>query len=1009
MTTPTTNEYIVFQADQVLTNDNLNELFNYLDQQNRWTRNKLIGSGIVCGLDITYNSITNFISISDGSGITSEGYLILLPKTVKYDYYIPYTGLPIPQDLPFSYTSPVLSPANTNLPYFKPYCAITPVYLLIDSTKYNTQNPLPASALPLSSLSLNQYAVVLFLEMNEKDLKNCDTQDCNNKGEKIIFTIQPLLVPISSLSGLSTSGKAREIKLKRYNVPDKSLKNTGDVLTAFYTILDSGVLNEIAEAYSYCYTRYKNFLADSQNPFVPAVFYAELKKILDKSWTGNERITIQYLYDYVNDLILAYYEFREVANQMQSGQCCGNESAYPLHLVLGKSDISTTEFRRDPYRCYFSGSALFDNQNAGSEKLRFLFNRMKMIASSNAFAVKLYPKAAEIKITPSFYRDYPLSKRSIPYYYNPAVVNGQTIHQYWDYDKTIAGNDNFNLGYNAYLYNQDNSVTTPLLYDIEEYNFFRIEGHIGQQYKPALSYLLEQRQKFNLPFDVVAVSADLLNTVNTVVPTCNILDLETDFRLLIMEFLSKLFLCIYKYALLPYDANIIGSTEIRKYDISNIVLNHPAENNFLTYFNLEFSTYKYGDFLNNYEPFDKKGASIGNAYLDSIKTGTFKNPVSINSGENVYYMQAYSNQLELLRIVDILFYLLLNTALPDTKAGTFTAQYEKFIAILDRNKLLIARDQNNASVFDECSCEDLLSIAERILILLKEYVRRMNLYQSQLNFLNYYKKHPGLEHKAGVPKGGTFVLVYHEKSERLVQNNPAAIYNESNLKTTGSEITLTSAHIEKILHFVENCGVTPIDKGPIIGILNPGKQPAFDLPNGAIIADFYVPYICCSDCAPLAYILDNTPVTIPPITGTTKICAGAKTTLSNSQVGGTWDSSDSKIASVGQDTGIVTGITAGDATITYTVGTESVSTSVTVNPLPDAITGGDFSINIAAGPVTLKNSTGNGSWSSANTSIATIDSQSGVLTATGVGTTQIFYTIDGCSTFINVKVYEKIA
>ena len=46
-----TNEYIVFEADQVLTNDHLNETFSYLDQQNRWTRNKLIGIGIVCGFN----------------------------------------------------------------------------------------------------------------------------------------------------------------------------------------------------------------------------------------------------------------------------------------------------------------------------------------------------------------------------------------------------------------------------------------------------------------------------------------------------------------------------------------------------------------------------------------------------------------------------------------------------------------------------------------------------------------------------------------------------------------------------------------------------------------------------------------------------------------------------------------------------------------------------------------------------------------------------------------------
>ena len=47
-----TNAYIIFEPDQVLTNDHLNELFDYLDVQERLTRNKLIGIGIVCGLEI---------------------------------------------------------------------------------------------------------------------------------------------------------------------------------------------------------------------------------------------------------------------------------------------------------------------------------------------------------------------------------------------------------------------------------------------------------------------------------------------------------------------------------------------------------------------------------------------------------------------------------------------------------------------------------------------------------------------------------------------------------------------------------------------------------------------------------------------------------------------------------------------------------------------------------------------------------------------------------------------
>ena len=64
------NEYLVFEADQVLTNDHLNQMFYYLDQQNRWTRNKLIGMGIVCGLNLVQHA--GVIEITKGCGITAQ-------------------------------------------------------------------------------------------------------------------------------------------------------------------------------------------------------------------------------------------------------------------------------------------------------------------------------------------------------------------------------------------------------------------------------------------------------------------------------------------------------------------------------------------------------------------------------------------------------------------------------------------------------------------------------------------------------------------------------------------------------------------------------------------------------------------------------------------------------------------------------------------------------------------------------------------------------------------------
>ncbi|MEO1436569.1 MAG: hypothetical protein AAFV80_13605, partial [Bacteroidota bacterium] len=71
------NAYPIFEADQVLTADHLNDFINYLDEQGRLTRNKLLGIGIQCGLQYEYDAFNSTITLHQGVGITSEGFLIV--------------------------------------------------------------------------------------------------------------------------------------------------------------------------------------------------------------------------------------------------------------------------------------------------------------------------------------------------------------------------------------------------------------------------------------------------------------------------------------------------------------------------------------------------------------------------------------------------------------------------------------------------------------------------------------------------------------------------------------------------------------------------------------------------------------------------------------------------------------------------------------------------------------------------------------------------------------------
>jgi len=75
------DHFPIFEANQVLTSGHLNDVFDYLDQQERQTRSYLIGIGIACGLEIALSGFT--ITVSKGCGVTSEGYLIVEPEDLS--------------------------------------------------------------------------------------------------------------------------------------------------------------------------------------------------------------------------------------------------------------------------------------------------------------------------------------------------------------------------------------------------------------------------------------------------------------------------------------------------------------------------------------------------------------------------------------------------------------------------------------------------------------------------------------------------------------------------------------------------------------------------------------------------------------------------------------------------------------------------------------------------------------------------------------------------------------
>ncbi len=140
-----------------------------------------------------------------------------------------------------------------------------------------------------------------------------------------------------------------------------------------------------------------------------------------------------------------------------------------------------------------------------------------------------------------------------------------------------------------------------------------------------------------------------------------------------------------------------------------------------------------------------------------------------------------------------------------------------------------------------------------------------------------------------------------------------------------------------------------------------------------------------------------------PSSGT--LCTGSSLYLTDSlDPGGVWTSSSPSIATIGSSSGIMTGVSAGVVTITYTLGVSSVTGMFTVNTAPAAITGGGTAFCIGSS-ITLADATPGGTWSSGSTYIATVGASTGIVTGAHTGTTSIIYTLpSGCAAYKTVTV-----
>ncbi|NEP61538.1 MAG: hypothetical protein F6K31_32070, partial [Symploca sp. SIO2G7] len=120
--------------------------------------------------------------------------------------------------------------------------------------------------------------------------------------------------------------------------------------------------------------------------------------------------------------------------------------------------------------------------------------------------------------------------------------------------------------------------------------------------------------------------------------------------------------------------------------------------------------------------------------------------------------------------------------------------------------------------------------------LMEVYRQRLEQLKDLQLFHRYAELHPGMEHLGGVPKGGTFILVYVD-GEDIIDNILATEGNPIFQKRTNA--------------------LNPLVEFPIsFLVLSQIQQIIFNRAD-IVVADFCLPYRCCGDTPTINYVLEK--------------------------------------------------------------------------------------------------------------------------------------------------------
>lgn len=378
-----------------------------------------------------------------------------------------------------------------------------------------------------------------------------------------VLLLPKLTVPRFGYKQLAIDVPSKGLQDDNLLNPFRKVNRFANIFFEYKAIIDDYIL-EFHDALEVLHKNFGALLTHKGNDYLEMYrkfLLLKLKMFYDE---GEHLYYIQYFYDWLRDLTIAYNELlikldgftgacpcdSLETNQEQTGMLLmlgpvvGGRTTYspPIFrdiLKQADSDRTIRELRFMHWRLlmmirtfdlpFLHLEKVLDNFSVetGIEEKLDSTNYWEYVNDLAQNNVDNEYNWLPIKFTPTNDSMACLGKTAIPYYYPLDSNSIYSLHQFWDYETTVLRRIDTLLSYNAYpgdpgkpatdtvndSYTDRIEVILPLAFNLEPYSALRPEGHIGKHLSlngtnefylksfPLFEYLI----KYNLCIDVIAI------------------------------------------------------------------------------------------------------------------------------------------------------------------------------------------------------------------------------------------------------------------------------------------------------------------------------------------------------------------------------------------------------------------------------------------------------------------------------------------------------------------------